>query len=190
MLFAWVWGLLGIACSTCERLADEEELNCTACVEDIPINGESCTRTLEDEQADEIAALFDDGEPSELWNESSVLFTEGVLKIDLFMTEENWEFLRQHPTREEYAPGDMRISRGNEVIGNYPNVAMRFKGFIGSLRKCLDCDSSCRKLNWKIKVDKYDEEQRVFGLKRLQFHASRKDVSPLATLFSQVIDYF
>lgn len=60
----------------------------------------------------------------------------------------------------------------------WDGVGIRFKGFYGSLRQCLQSypgSVQCSKLSYKLKFDHVDENQRFFGLKRLQLHASITD---------------
>ena len=57
-------------------------------------------------------------------------------------------------------------------------VGIRFKGYFGSLRICLVNWFDCRKLSYKLKFDMVNPEQRFFGLKRLQLHASISEYLP------------
>lgn len=108
-----------------------------------------------------------------------------------------WERIQRFPVQEEYIQGSL------EYEGQiYEPIALRFKGFRGSLYNCFDCcsvtdtkeecpelgcydaagmlsESSCPQLSMKVSFTEYDEEPEFFGLRRLNFHAVADDVSML-----------
>ena len=75
---------------------------------------------------------------------------------------------------EEYTEADACFE--GRLIGT---VGLRFKGSYGTLHECFNGQGEmiCPRLSMKLKFDKYDEEQRFFGLKRLNFNANRYDDS-------------
>ena len=87
------------------------------------------------------------------------------------------------PGAEEWKTGSVAI----EHLGEWSGVGIRFKGFFGSLRICIqkffvifgmelmhlfNVFPQCNKLSYKLKFNHVDKKQRFFGLKRLQLHAS------------------
>lgn len=99
-----------------------------------------------------------------------------VPTFDLYMPAEEWEALQQNARDEEYV-----AARGcfeGRYIGT---IGMRFKGYYGSLFSCFDEHDqlTCPRLSVKLKFNEYVEDQRFYGLKRLNFNAYRHDDSRL-----------
>jgi spore coat protein CotH len=94
--------------------------------------------------------------------------------FELSLAPERWQYLQAHAIDEEYEPAELRF-RG-EVVGQ---VGLRFKGSIGTLTNCFDAEGqlTCRKLSMKLKFDEYVDDQRFYGLKRLNLHAMKNDAS-------------
>lgn len=92
--------------------------------------------------------------------------------FDLFLPEETWQALQVNARDEQYVEASACFEgRG---IGR---VGLRFKGNEGSLYSCFDASgtNTCKKLPLKLKFDEYAEDQRFFGLKRLNFQSNRYD---------------
>jgi spore coat protein H len=94
--------------------------------------------------------------------------------FDLYLPDDSWQWLQEHATEEQYVQAQLCFER--KAIGL---VGLRFKGSYGSLYNCFDDNGNniCRKLGMKIKFDKYDDDLRFFGLKRLNFQGYRYDDS-------------
>jgi spore coat protein CotH len=94
--------------------------------------------------------------------------------FDLFLPQADWENLKRNARDEQYVPAEA-CYQGNRL----GTVGLRFKGFYGSLYYCFDSkgDLICPRLSMKIKFDEYVDEQRFFGLKRLNFNAYQYDDS-------------
>jgi spore coat protein CotH len=90
------------------------------------------------------------------------------------MPPDQWESLKQNARDEQYVPAQVCFE--GEYLGP---VGLRFKGYYGSLFGCFDeqGNQTCPRLSMKVKFDEYDEDQRFFGLKRLNFNAYRHDDS-------------
>ncbi len=101
---------------------------------------------------------------------------ESVPTFNLVLPEDRWEQLQQDAREEEYVEATACFEgRGIGTVG------LRFKGSYGSLYDCFDenGDNTCARLSLKLKFDEYVEDQRFFGLKRLNFQANRYDESYL-----------
>ncbi len=100
--------------------------------------------------------------------------TTVVRRFELTMTPEAWNTLEADPRAETYVPADLRY--GDFALGN---IAVRYKGGIGSLATCFDQSGNrtCPKLSMKLKFDEYVQGQRFAGLKRLNFHHMNRDPS-------------
>jgi hypothetical protein len=109
--------------------------------------------------------------------DSAELFTaDHVPAFDLHLPADVWEELKLHARDEQYVPAQACYE--GKLIGE---IGLRFKGAYGSLRNCFDAagQNTCRKLGIKLKFDEYVPEQRLFGLKRLNFQGNRYDDSYL-----------
>ena len=101
----------------------------------------------------------------------------GISKIptfDLYLPADAWESLKVHARDEQYVQAQVCFER--KAVGL---VGLRFKGSYGSLYNCFDANgnNTCRKLGMKIKFDEYNQELRLFGLKRLNFQGYHYDNS-------------
>ncbi len=97
-----------------------------------------------------------------------------VPTFDFYLPSEQWTLLQENARDEEYV--EVRACFEGRLIGT---VGLRFKGYYGSLFGCFDENDQliCPRLSLKVKFDKYVEDQRFFGLKRLNFNAYRHDDS-------------
>ena len=85
-----------------------------------------------------------------------------------------WAELQENAQDEQYVEAQLTFE-GTP----YGSVGLRFKGSYGSLYSCFDEQGEmiCPRLGMKVKFDKYVNDQRFYGLKRLNFHAYRHDDS-------------
>jgi spore coat protein H len=101
------------------------------------------------------------------------VFDDSVIRTyELIIDEADWAWLNENELLEQYVPATL-IFEGKE----YPQVAVRYKGFFGALRLCFDRQGNriCKKLPMKLKFSEYDESGRFYGLKRLNFHSMEFD---------------
>lgn len=99
-----------------------------------------------------------------------------VPTFDFYLPQPEWEALQRNARDEQYTMADACFE--GRRIGS---VGLRFKGSYGSLFECFDehDEQTCARLSMKVKFSEYDDEQRFFGLKRLNFHAYHHDDSRL-----------
>jgi len=110
------------------------------------------------------------------------VFDQGALReYRIEVDPDDWAHINETAYLEEYIPARL-MYEGQE----FANVALRFKGFRGSLYNCFRFDENgvatgrvCDKLSLKLSFDEYDEEGRFFGLRKLNFHAMNNDLSRL-----------
>jgi len=98
-----------------------------------------------------------------------VVFDEDqVLTYELEMGAAEWENLKAHARDEQYQAATLSVD--GVPVGE---VGLRFKGAIGTLRRCTSGSGSltCPKASMKIKFDEYEPSRRFHGLKRLNFHS-------------------
>jgi spore coat protein H len=110
-------------------------------------------------------------------DEASWVFDEGVLRTyELTLPADEWAALQASALEEQYVLADLQVD--GETL---PSVGLRFKGGFGTLENCFDEDGAqiCPKLSMKLKFDELDAEQRLHGLKRLNFHSMLNDPSAL-----------
>ncbi len=110
-------------------------------------------------------------------DESAWVFDESALRTyTLTLDPAVWDNLQATAQDEVYAPAELQVD-GEQL----PQVGLRFKGAVGTLEACFDDTGAlvCSKLSMKIKFDEYDPEQRLHGLKRLNFNSMRTDRSEM-----------
>lgn len=97
-----------------------------------------------------------------------------VPTFDLELPEADWLQLQQTAQDEQYV--EAQCSFEGQAIGV---VGLRFKGYYGSLFGCFDeaGNLTCPRLSLKVKFNEYVEDQRFYGLKRLNFNAYHHDDS-------------
>jgi hypothetical protein len=93
--------------------------------------------------------------------------------FDIYLPEAEWEELVENAVYEEYTEAQACFDgRGIGTVG------LRFKGSYDSLYDCFEgSELICDRLSMKLKFNKYIEEQRFFGLKRINFNGNRHDDS-------------
>jgi spore coat protein H len=91
-----------------------------------------------------------------------------VHTYELEMPTEEWEYLKAHARDEQYQKATLSVD--GEPVGE---VGLRFKGAIGTLRRCTNGSGAltCPKASMKVKFDEYEPSRRFYGLKRLNFHS-------------------
>lgn len=110
------------------------------------------------------------------------VFDQGAVReYEVEVDPDDWAHINETAYLEEYIPA--RLSYEGQT---FQKVALRFKGFRGSLYNCFRFDDdgvatarTCDKLSLKLSFDEYDEEGRFFGLKKLNFHAMNNDLTRL-----------
>ncbi|MBN2191190.1 MAG: CotH kinase family protein [Polyangiaceae bacterium] len=92
--------------------------------------------------------------------------------FDLYLPADEWEALQVNARDEQFVAAQACYQ--GLGIGR---VGLRFKGSYGSLHNCFDESgaNTCRKLSMKLKFSEYDPDNRLFGLKRLNFQGYRYD---------------
>lgn len=124
---------------------------------------------------DDDAGATDAGVDAQVGPTSSEVFDPTVVRrFELTMTQDAWDTINIDPRSEVYVAADLRY-------GDYTmtNIAVRYKGSVGSLGLCFDQAGNrvCPKLSMKLKFNEYVPDQRFAGLKRLNFHAMYRDES-------------
>ena len=115
--------------------------------------------------------------PDAMSSDSAVIFDDTVVRTyDLTVAQADWEFLNDDPRREQYVPATLEFEGAN-----YTDVAIRYKGAVGSLGLCFDAQGNqiCDKLGIKLKFSEYVRDKRFYGLKRINFHAMESDDSKM-----------
>jgi spore coat protein H len=87
-----------------------------------------------------------------------------------------WQRLQAEAIEQDYAEAELDV--GGQHLSR---VGLRFKGSLGTLASCLAPDGTrtCAKLSMKLKFNEYLPEQRLSGLKRLNFNSMVRDPSQL-----------
>ncbi len=99
-----------------------------------------------------------------------------VREYQLSLAPEAWQALKASALSEQYFPAELSVDGAP-----FGRVGLRFKGSRGTLGRCADARGNllCEKLSMKIKFDEYEDSQRFFGLKRLNFNSMLSDSSRL-----------
>lgn len=93
--------------------------------------------------------------------------------FEMHLPEDKWAALQANATAEQWEEAEACFD--GKYIGR---VGLRFKGSYGTLYGCFeDGVQICDRLSMKLKFDFLDEDQRFFGLKRLNFNSGRHDDS-------------
>jgi len=122
-------------------------------------------------------------------DEAAFLFAgDEVYTFELELSEESLAYLDESPARELYVEGAF-IFEGERV----EPVGIRYKGGIGSFVGCVEGGpngfldvsgrKTCAKLGMKVSFNRFVEEGRWRGLKKLQFHAMNQDSTYLKERF-------
>lgn len=108
-------------------------------------------------------------------DDASWVFDEDAMhRYELTLTAEDWEALQATALEEQYFPATLQVDGVT-----FGEVGFRFKGANSTLRRCRDGAGTpiCPKMSFKVKFDEYDDSQRFFGLKRLNFNSMLGDPS-------------
>ena len=164
----------------CARLQSDKGLDCGACLAVMPRSRDSCPEwSAADDRAAERGALFPRGVRS-LYNSTDWLWAEAeapIRRVELDIDDEDWAYLMEDPTREEYRPATLKLYEaqgGGDVqpqtsdprgggaggqtgsdllLGVWPMVGFRFKGSVGSLGRCRGRGGgNCNKMSMKVRL--------------------------------------
>jgi len=109
--------------------------------------------------------------------ETLVFNKSKVTTVDIEIPQEDWEDMLENAADEELKQADVTIN-GKKV----ENVAIRTKGNL-SLRSVVNSDSD--RYSLKIDFDYYDDNQSLYGLKKLNLNNNYSD----STLMREYISY-
>lgn len=136
-----------------------------------------------DSEAEAPAGTGRGGDP-----ENYVFSQDSVRNYEIEVDPDDWAHINDTAYLEEYVPG--RLTFEGEVF----DIALRFKGFRGSLYNCFTFDEEgheigrrCERMPIKVSFDHYDEDARFFGLKKLNFHVLRNDPSLMRDRLSYAV---
>jgi len=107
---------------------------------------------------------------------------EALYTYELLIPEEQLAFLNNDPAAEEYVSGAL-VFQGDTISP----VGIRYKGSIGAFVGCVSGSDwtnpsgrkTCTKLSMKVKINWEGREEKFYGLKKLQFHSMKNDVSQM-----------
>lgn len=87
-----------------------------------------------------------------------------------------WQQLQDEALEQVYVEAELDVG-----AQHLSRVGLRFKGNLGTLASCFASDGTrlCAKLSMKLKFNEYLPEQRLSGLKRLNFNSMVRDPSQL-----------
>jgi hypothetical protein len=130
-----------------------------------------------DDVADHVLAFPDEDDASAFFD------PRARHEVALELTPADLATLDADPAAETYVPGAF-VADGERVDG----VGIRYKGSVGAFIGCvagstaedpfnLSGEKTCPKLSFKISFQEYDEEGRWLGLRKLNLHAMKNDLS-------------
>ena len=103
----------------------------------------------------------------------------GVDHVPMFeftLPDDQWRWLQANAAKEQYV-------QAQAMYEGHPagTIGLRFKGSVGTLGNCLDKSGKwiCAKLSFSVNFEKYDRQNRFFGLKRLNLHSMVNDPTKL-----------
>ena len=109
---------------------------------------------------------------------------ETVLEYRITMDPALYEDLKAHGNDEVYRAVSLQV-RGGDIAEDFAQVGLRYKGDY-SLHHCWDehggvrsYNAECAKLSVKLKFSEYDENGRLYGLKRINLNAMSEDSTKL-----------
>ena len=109
--------------------------------------------------------------------ETSLFNTKNIIDIDVSISDDDWNDLLENPTDETYYTCDVTVNGTT-----YSNVGFRAKGNT-SLSMVASSDSD--RYSFKIKFDKYDDNQTCDGLTSLVLNNNYSD----ATMMKEALTY-
>jgi spore coat protein H len=96
-------------------------------------------------------------------------------RYQLTLEPEAWDAMRGSALEEKYFTAELSVDGAP-----FGTVGLRYKGSRRNIGRCIDPSGNVDcVLSLKLKFDEYVEEQRFFGLKRLNFNSMRGDPSSL-----------
>lgn len=142
---------------------------------DSEIGGNETEAPSTDTESDTLSPCLSVTDPAAFQADTQALFDyDHVPTFDLYLPQAAWETLQENAMDEEYTEAEACFE--GRRIGT---VGLRFKGSYGTLYACFDDQGEmiCPRMSLKLKFDEYVDDQRFFGLKRLNFNANRQDDS-------------
>lgn len=125
--------------------------------------------------ADPLTDTQDDADSPE-FEYMSKLFGNGIIKIEIYATTEDWQWMLDNAANEEYIPCDVVVN-GTK----FSNVGIRPKGN-SSLSQVVSSDSD--RYSFRLNFDKYVEGQTCFGLTNFVLNNMISDTSYLKEYIS------
>lgn len=131
----------------------------------------------------DVPIIISEGDEHYLTGTSDYIFDQSELRTyELFLSEENLNFLNNDPAAEQYVEGTL-VFEGDTLSP----VGIRYKGSVGAFVGCVSGNDwfnpsgfkTCTKLSMKIKINWAGREERFFGLNKLQFHSMNNDRSQM-----------
>lgn len=119
-------------------------------------------------------------------NPGALLFVEGqILEVEIHLPSEQLQAIEEQGNEEVYLPAQAVITGTGLGSVSFGEVGFRHKG-AWSLHHCWDdnggvrsYEGTCAKLSYKLKFNKFDDDERLDGLKRLNLHSSSGDSTSL-----------
>lgn len=102
---------------------------------------------------------------------------EEVVKVEINLSEEDWQNILDNPLAEEYKPASL-IYNGIELA----EVAVRTKG--NSSLNAVANDPESIRYGFKLDINYYQDEQKLLGLKKLSFNNNYSDPSMMREYLS------
>lgn len=119
-------------------------------------------------------------------------FFEEITKVHTFsftLTNEDSLSMERNALAEEYVPAELSINGTS-----FGKVGLRYKGSkYYSMPRCFDEQGNrstledCRNVSLKVKFNKYSDNLRLYGLKRLNLHSMQYDSSRLREMLAYEI---
>ncbi|MGJ8679723.1 CotH kinase family protein [Paraglaciecola sp.] len=112
----------------------------------------------------------------------NAFLTEEVVKVEINLSDEDWQNILDNPLAEEYKPASL-IYNGIELA----EVAVRTKG--NSSLNAVARDPDSNRYGFKVDINYYQDDQKLLGLKKLSFNNNYSDPSMMREYLSyQMMD--
>jgi spore coat protein CotH len=112
----------------------------------------------------------------------NAFITDEVVKVEIDLSQDDWQSIINDPTAEEYKPATIEYN-GIKV----ENIAFRTKGNSSLSAVARDPDSI--RYSFKADINYYDDQQKLLGLKKLNFNSIYSDPSMMREVLSyQMLD--
>ncbi|MBN2716413.1 MAG: CotH kinase family protein [Deltaproteobacteria bacterium] len=117
--------------------------------------------------------------------QNQTVFTQNqVLEYHITIDPDELAAMDEFGNDEEYHLAALHVI-GDGIDQQFDEIGVRYKG-AWSLHHCWDENDGvrnyadeCARLSMKMKFDKYDDDARLYGLKRLNFHSMMSDTTKL-----------